>query len=153
MATVGDQDDLPTPGRTHTGEHGRSQLSSVLLLEGDVPHIERDLGSVLCGPRVQAELLELFYLTVSRVHIASICLPGREDRVDLLKLLIWIPLLSFILLVFLLFLNMIAIIFLTGRLVLYVIVSIDTIDGSILLRWRHHLSRGRSGSLWSRSRS
>ena len=48
------------------------EVHSHLLLEGDVPHVEADLGPVLHGDTVPAEQLELLYLSISRIHIPTV---------------------------------------------------------------------------------
>ena len=55
----------------------------ILLLEGDVLDVEVDLGPVLDGHGVQAELFELLDLAVRGVHVARQvqAVPGSEDRV------------------------------------------------------------------------
>lgn len=42
----------------------------ILLLEGDVLDVEVDLGPVLERDGVEAELLELLYLPIRRIHIS-----------------------------------------------------------------------------------
>jgi len=60
------------------GEKKTSSRSG-FLLEGDVAHVERHLGTVLGRLGIEAELLELFNLPVGGTHVPCAGLTWLKD--------------------------------------------------------------------------